>query len=298
MKEVVAADRLPAIAPLLLERLREAIAPTGTRGVLEPAIPVGAIEEIPLTRAKNTQQILYISAIALKLAKTWKQPAMELAEAIAARCTESQAGVSFSIRAVSPGWIHLQLSDRALANWLQSLSEFSAARNRVCSTNPVSPLQAPENPDKLFPVQYAHARCCSLLRLAHREGVVSLSVPKCESEPPVWEAIAPHPIPWLNETSLQLAHPAERHLISELVSATDALWHAHLPAAPPKDWFKIAADLSQTFESFYSACRIWGEVKRENPSLALARLGLILATQSVLGWILQNLFGVCAPLEL
>ncbi len=285
MKEVVAADRLPAIAPKLLEQLQDAIAEHGrTLGVLEPAVVPEAIAEIPLIRAKDTQRVLYISAIALKLAKNWNQPAMELASAIAESCTESQAAVSFSIRAVSPGWIHLQLSDRGLANWLQSLSEFSAARNRVASKNLLSPFQAPEDPDLLFPVQYAHARCCSLLRLARREGVMALS--------------APHPIPWLNETSLQLVHPAECRLISELVTATDALWHAHPSAAQPKNWFKVAVDLSQAFESFYSACRIWGEVRRETPNLALTRLGLILATQSVLGWMLQNLFGVCAPLEL
>jgi arginyl-tRNA synthetase len=52
------------------------------------------------------------------------------------------------------------------------------------------------------------------------------------------------------------------------------------------------------FLTFYSQCRIWGEVKTATPQLAQARLGLILATQPLLHLLLQDLLGVPAPLEL
>ncbi|HIK28524.1 MAG TPA: hypothetical protein IGR89_10715 [Oscillatoriaceae cyanobacterium M7585_C2015_266] len=280
----MAVECLPALAPELLKRLQEGIILYGrTLGMLESAISSEVIAEVPLIRTKDTQGVVYISAIALKLAKLWNQPAMQIAAAVADRCTQSQNRVSFSIRVVFPGSIYLQISDWGLANWLQSLSEFSVVnRNRVASKNLVSLFPTPENAEQIFPVQYAHARCCSLLRLADREGLIVGG--------------EMHAIPWLKETCLRLVHPAECRLISELVTATDALWQAQ--AAQSKNWFKVAVDLSQAFESFYSACRIFGEVQRETPNLALARLGLIQATQSVLAWMLKNLFGVCAPLEL
>ncbi|XZN96275.1 MAG: DALR anticodon-binding domain-containing protein [Microcoleus sp.] len=64
------------------------------------------------------------------------------------------------------------------------------------------------------------------------------------------------------------------------------------------DYFKLANSLSTAFQTFYSQCRIWGEVKRENLKLAQARLGLVLATQSLLRFILEELLNAVAPLEL
>ena len=49
---------------------------------------------------------------------------------------------------------------------------------------------------------------------------------------------------------------------------------------------------------FDRSCRIWGEVNRQTPELAQARLGLIALTQFLLGWLLQEQMGVSAPVEL
>jgi arginyl-tRNA synthetase len=66
----------------------------------------------------------------------------------------------------------------------------------------------------------------------------------------------------------------------------------------PVNYFKLANTLSEAFQIFYSQCRIWGEVKIEQPKLAQARVGLILATQSLLRFILENFLNAIAPLEL
>jgi arginyl-tRNA synthetase len=61
---------------------------------------------------------------------------------------------------------------------------------------------------------------------------------------------------------------------------------------------KLASTLSNALESFYSNCRIWGEVKTQTPKLAQARLGLVAITQGLLRSLLQEKLGVPAPVEL
>ncbi|MEH2169395.1 MAG: DALR anticodon-binding domain-containing protein [Nostoc sp.] len=152
-------------------------------------------------------------------------------------------------------------------------------------------------PNSLFAVEYAHARCCSLVLLAHREGLIKLREPVPNTSPAFWDVIFPNPLPWLNcDGILQLNHPDERRLIGELIQVVDNIECPDVSGSVK--WEKVALNLSQAFEKFWSNCRIWGEVKITSPELAQARLGLLMATQSVLKFILEENLGVFAPLEL
>ncbi|MFN6516440.1 MAG: DALR anticodon-binding domain-containing protein [Nostoc sp. CreGUA01] len=152
-------------------------------------------------------------------------------------------------------------------------------------------------PNALFPVQYAHARCCSLVLLAHREGLIQLREPLTSSSPSFWSVISPNPIPWLNcDGKLQLNHPDECRLISELVEMVDNIEFADVKGCVK--WEKAALNLSQALENFWCNCRIWGEVKIVSPELAQARLGLLMATGSVLKFVLEEKLKIFAPLEL
>ncbi|MBE8968905.1 glutamate acetyltransferase, partial [Nostocales cyanobacterium LEGE 12452] len=152
-------------------------------------------------------------------------------------------------------------------------------------------------PNSLFAVEYAHARCCSLVLLAHREGLIKLREPVPNTSPAYWDVISPNPLPWLNcDGILQLNHPDERRLIGELIQVVDNIECPDVSGSVK--WEKVALNLSQAFEKFWSNCRIWGEVKITSPELAQARLGLLMATQSVLKFVLEENLGVFAPLEL
>jgi hypothetical protein len=159
---------------------------------------------------------------------------------------------------------------------------------------------SPNMRSNLFKVQYVHARCCSLLRLAHRSGLITLNDPGFKTSS--WQFMEPNPVPWLNHHSLQTCdesrrlrcvHPAERELIDQLLDSQDRI--GQLDA---KRGFKQAYALSLAFENFYSRCRIWGEVKTQMPELAQARLGLVGVTQKLLRSLLEDQLGVLAPLEL
>jgi len=151
----------------------------------------------------------------------------------------------------------------------------------------------------LFSIQYAHARCCSLLRLAHREGLIKLK--DLDFKTHDWQLVEPNPIPWLNERQeaattqliLGLVHPAERRLIAQILDVSDSIKNLDQLKA-----VKLANSLSEAFEGFYSGCRIWGEVKIHALRLAQARLGLVGVTQGLLRSLLQDQLGVSAPVEL
>ncbi|HEY9612937.1 DALR anticodon-binding domain-containing protein [Allocoleopsis sp.] len=242
--------------------------------------------------------------------------------------TPNQAGLDFSVEVVSPGWIQFRLTDRGLATWLQQLIQISPLlsdwedyssiglqrkgepgdrdskiKKRYSQeleiTHPGRLSERSKTAQTLFQVQYAHARCCSLLRLAHREGLIELSDLECKA--PSWQWVKPNPIPWMFDDlemegeprRLRLGHPAERGLIAQLLEGTD-----RISSLTPASAIKLAHALSKAFETFYSACRIWGEVKTETPQLAQARLGLVAVTQKLLRSLLEDQLGVTAPPEL
>ncbi|MBD2251930.1 DALR anticodon-binding domain-containing protein [Nostoc parmelioides] len=252
-------------------------------------------EKIPLYKGRNSQQTLYICGVALRLAKSHNRDPMEIASVITSRlsviCKEN-----LLVRIVSPGWIHLELADCFLAAWLQNLvlgglgdDQDTKKHERVATINP----------SRLFAMQYAHARCCSLILLAQREGLIQFREPLPDNwqDRSLGSLVSTMQIPWLNsEAKIRLNHPAESCLISELIQVVDSL------IFPDDDksmnWEKLGSDLSQAFATFWSQCRIWGEVKTMLPELAQARLGLILATQTVLRFLLVTQLGCVAPLEL
>ncbi|AFZ05251.1 DALR anticodon binding domain protein [Oscillatoria nigro-viridis PCC 7112] len=265
---------------------------TGILPVPKQVIENGAI--FPLNRSKDSARVVYVSAIALKLAKTWQQTPQtigtELAETLKPLCYPD-----FAVKVAPEGIIEMELTDAGLAVWLQRLAQTNlpVSESRILSSAVCA--------DRLFPIQYSHARCCSLLRMAHRDRIIAIAQPDVATAPQIWFLASPNPIPWIDEGDrLRLVHPAERRLISQLLTVLDNLYPTFEvnKREKPVNYFKLANSLSEAFQIFYSQCRIWGEVKIEQPKLAQARLGLILATQSLLRFILENLFNAIAPLEL
>jgi len=249
-------------------------------------------EKIPLHRLSDDLGLFYRCAIALKLASKRKLPAFDIANQLVASFREinqDNAQVScldFKVEVVSPGWINLRLSNRGLATWLQHLSQIPS------HTPPERQLSLPYS-QNIFPVQYAHARCCSLLRSAHQQNLIELKNLDCKTHS--WQLLKPNPIPWLNDDqdTLRLVHPAERFLLEQILDLQDALCnHSQVSCV------KLALTLSQAFDKFYSSCRIWGEVKTETPELAQARLGLVAVTQGLLRSLLQDQLRSFAPIEL
>ncbi len=251
--------------------------------------------KVPLYQGGYNQKILYISSVAIGISKSQNSPAMEIAQAIAGHLSQHSDSL-FRVKVVPPGEIHIELVDSTLAAWLHSLTvrengDWRPEQSEQQRIITYAPNHQFTNSLTIFKIQYAHSRCCSLLRLGQQEGLIELPRTGIKS------FISVKPIPWLNgDQKLLLNHVDESFLIYQLVKVVDNLVCAD--SSSDLNWEKIGGNLSQAFEKFWSNCRIWGEVKIHSPELAQARLGLLIATQWALKSVLEDKLGIVAPVEL
>jgi arginyl-tRNA synthetase len=190
---------------------------------------------------------------------------------------------------VPHGWINFYLDAKFIADWLggalfwsQSnvIDEQQSSNRAIYALDRTSP--------QLFPVQYIHARCCSLLRLAARENLITFAAN-------LEQIKQPQSICWLDSRSnLWLTEVAEHNLLQQLLIVSDSwLENTHV-----RRWSKLALSLSQNTAIFLADCRFLGEVKQHYPQKAIARLGLIALVQFWLEKILVEKLRVAAPREL
>lgn len=265
-------------------------------------------EHTSLHLAKDYSSVLYVWAIAFRLSGVKNIPTLEIANILATLIRSAQANIfssnemecwaqnqlgitinllqEFTVKVVPPGWIHLQITEPAIAAWLQYII-LAPPQLRTQENHQLTQITTSD----LFAVQYAHARCCSLLQMAHREKLITLK--KSADFSSKTFIIAPN----LPGNQPRYHHVAERTLISQLIGILDDLYYSYT-SHKLNYWEQAALNLSQAFQAFYSNCPIWGEVKIQTPQLAQARLRLVMATQSVLRLLLQDKLSAEAPWEL
>ncbi len=264
----------------------------------------------------SSLDIVYRCAIAFPLANYWHLSPFIVAQnlkeflLIGDVISETIPILIFAVKVVSPGWIDFYLSDRALAVWLDEVIQWisqeqgrggAAVEARVGrgvqaleTSSRVSPSArrkgtstktggqgsrgAGEN-GSFFEIQYAHARCCSLLRLGHQEKLI-----KIKHEYSEWTIVEPVTLSWVNAQGVfLLVHPAERCLLIQLLTVVEQL----ITPSQKVNWAKLAHNLSEVFLDFWTECRIYGEVQQKTPDLAKARLGLVALVQHFLDRILR-----------
>lgn len=321
-----------ALKPILIRQLqaairlskeiirRDKVSDLSSKGYLSKDIEQP--QTVPLNRVnRDTLEIEYVSAIALKLSRLPGELSVNVAQTVVAetisahlidsiKAVEDQAishqplsdalWRNFTVKVIPPGWIHLQLSDVGLASWLQILTEQPTclgdrSRQKIVLENDNHLLR---NSTKLFELQHTYARCCSQIFLAQRIGLLSLPEKSFDLSPndvQFRSVLTPEPFPWLDSSQvLRFQHPTEHQLISQLVATVDTL----SDAPSQSSILRVGEKLSQNFIKFHAACRIFAEVKTAESKLAQARLGLVLVTQAVLKALLEEGLCVCAPMEL
>jgi hypothetical protein len=200
--------------------------------------------------------------------------------------------LQFTTRVEGKGWLNFELSDRFLAECLlamdKNICEDFLIPNLATEDSPPfvrsgwgrsKPANAATN-SYIWELQYAYARCCALLRLAKREGLIDLQIPFA------WQLLDANNRLLLNKsTEIQLAithlaiadqFPRDCAALNEFISSPDCL--------------KSCEALATAFLKFYDTCQIFGvlrgitgdSVGDRSSEIVQARLGLIQLTQRIL----------------
>jgi len=198
------------------------------------------------------------------------------------------------VELVPSGWLNFYWDSQTIENWLDGslflIQNNVIDNNSLWTATKVSPLD--QTPDNLFPAQYIHGRCCSLLRLGAREKLINLQDNfgqiNCQFQDP-------QSISWLDrEHNLWFTEPSASNLLRQLLMVTDT-FAIH---GDDHDWIKIALALSRATAIFEAECRFFGEIQQQYPQKAIARLGLIAVVQYWLHRILLEKLHIMAATEL
>ncbi|HBE21251.1 MAG TPA: hypothetical protein DEG17_04915 [Cyanobacteria bacterium UBA11149] len=298
---------------LLQQQIEAAIGLCG-RSQLNP-------QTISIHRLSHHNSVIYRSAIALQLSPLWQLPPDDIAhQLMAAYLTISEDNLYTEV--VSTGWIHFLLRDRSLAALLQNSIDIPPSPPTLsyhfCSTR-----------DNLFPLQYSHARCSSLLRLGQvgAEVVVENFFLDGEGERLLFVDGAEWALIFHILDLLDVMDELDKGRFGKVIFSPSGNLSpqspSHLPLPPQRGrWENFASfqgesellepslmrggvkllkqglALCQAFDRFHRSCRIWGEVQIDRPRLAEARLSLVRVTQILLRSLLEDYFGLPAPTEL
>lgn len=262
-------------------------------GYLTTAVSIYALSEknrclekkdIPLSKGKSDIKISYISGVAFLFSKSHNSQTFSIADSIAS-CLSADLTTYFTVEVLASGLIQIQVTDSLLAVWLQSFIDLNGS---IEPSEVKFKVLEDGLSDCVFSIQYVHARCCSLLKLAQQEKLVDFDIN--------FNKYSSEPIPWLkSDGQLRLNHQAERCLIGSLVRIVDELQPV---ITRPVKWEGAALSLVQAFEGFWSSCRIHDGLKTTAPELIMCRIGLLMTTQSVLRFLLEDKLGISAWLEL
>lgn len=268
--------------------------------------------QISLHRVQKNSQICYVSAIALQLARSKQEPAPQLAVEIADILNRDSVlpdatiyplsldriWQNFTVQPIASGWLHLKLNGMGLQEWLNTLiDQLPALMLREPGNSAGTTLDPAIGADftHSFAVLSTHARCCSLLRSGMQAQLLQLEQPDPNSA--AWSLSSSDALTWLDaDRHFRCTHLTERHLIAQIVDILDEL--GCRPTVPPQRLWQLSHRLSQNFQAFHAHCRIFGAIQTDDRALAQARLGLVLITQALLGWMLQNWLHVSPPIEL
>ena len=236
-------------------------------------------EDIPVYRLKHPTAVIYRTSMLRKFGPKIKN---DLVNKLSQETVISlpRQDLTYKLTASNDDYIDFHFTFDALTQWLRHLS-LALAMSQV--VQPATP--KPESPD-LFICQYSHARCCSILRLAGREGLIPffdcLDINRQAEQVNYLLLLAFNHF----ETFL-LLDSYEKSLALEMLSAVDSFGSQRAT-----QWQMIALNLCQTFLGFERYCRIFGQVKRENPKLAQSRLWLMALFQRLLQKLLQEKLGI------
>lgn len=268
-----------------------------------------SIRQIP------TSQYQYVSTIAHQLAAKSPLTALEICQNLDIPIPTSTV-VTQSVHLELDCWyneasyIYFQIVPRSIEIWLNYIHDLPLADlGDSDSSTPTGSLDL---------AIYAHARCCSRLRLAAAEKLIAI-----RSDWLLDPVNADNQLTAQSSCVFDLR--AEHQLIQTLMAVLEVIYsnNSQLDSAQTKllaqplpwsieqirtrkfnshhkspNWTKLTIDLAQSWLEYDRRCQIFGEIKHQNLRLAVARCQLTAISRRYLQILLEGYFRVKAAVEL
>lgn len=200
-------------------------------------------QKIPLKQICRDKTIIYISAIALKLAQNWQYPADEVASVLtSALQTQIPQPVWSSLRQVNHGWLEFEIAQGAVNRWQQQLEK---AKLPKVASGALPPLK----PDTLWKLQAGYELCCRWQACYRQSAALPIAGPV--SPPMASFVISFPPLEpivhcllnicdlWEDAPNSQLLLQA-RNLVSAVENCASATRAAAPEAKAVAVWFRLA----------------------------------------------------------
>jgi DALR anticodon binding domain len=262
-------------------------------------------------RQVPTLQYQYVSTIAHRLAAKSSFTPLEIWQklqlSIAATKTNPGDRLELGCWCNDAGYIYFELTPQAIATWLNYVGDLPIYSIDLRPQHQVAAVDI---------AIYAHARCRSLLKLAHTEKIVEVTA-NWQLHMPDWSVGSGTKNQYTAALTSIFEYPAECRLIQVFMAILDEIYDHHRQidiarqlkssnsagdrsnqSVKSPNWTKLTIDLAQSWLDFYRDCRIFGDVKSQNPHLAIARCGLTAIAHRYLQVLLENYLGVRAVDEL
>ena len=241
-------------------------------------------------RLVTTSPYQYVSTIAHRLAAKSSFNFLEICQNFAVTgFADPSSALECDCWYNEAGYIYVRVTVESIERWLNYIHDL--------------PLNLQLNPECRSSANlaiYAHARCCSCLKLAAAEKLVTITDDWQIVPPGGDRACREHPLGAVANS--QFDRPAEQRLIQVLMRVLDSIyaqnWVGSVGQQRSPNWDKLTLDLAQSWLEFYRHCQIFGDVKNHHPRLAIARCQLTAIARRYLQLLLENYLGVSAAIEL
>ncbi len=260
-----------------------------------------SIRQIP------TSQYQYVSTIAHQLAAKSALTPLEICQNLDLSIS-ALAGLGRSADLKLDCWynkgsyIYFQLTPKSIEIWLNYIQDLPLGQLVTATSIPPGSILQGSGLSANDLAIYAHARCCSLLKLAATAKIVRLTTD--------WQISTPN---WLlddayvknrltTESNCIFEHPAEQQLIQTLMAVLDTIYgqisaggsngHRKSP-----NWTKLTIELAQSWLEFDRYCHIFSRIE-QNSRRSMARCGLTAISRRYLQVLLENYLAVPAAEEL
>jgi hypothetical protein len=256
-------------------------------------------KNLPIRRVPSSQY-QYISPIAHQLAAKFNLTPVTICQSLLGYIPPDIEPLSPQVEIqcwyTDKGYICFRLTPRSISVWLDYIYTWQAQAQielrystdvdlALALAKPLPNLTVGDSqqqkPSPCEIVIYARDRCRSILKLACAEGLISQDISgawqiplsqwfdgdsdRCNNRPTA-------------DTTGDFESVAQDRLIHALMDVLDSICGSRAP-----DYPRLIIDLAQSWLEFHRHCRIFGDVKRHNPHLAIARCGLTAISERYLG---------------